>query len=74
MKIMLIIGFVALLALIVGCSTSATGNAVVDGDYLLRACVVNFRTTESDIDFVIALILEIGRSLDEEMRPGYLAA
>jgi len=49
-------------------------NAIVNGDYLLRACVVNFRTTASDIDFVMKTIAEIGKSLDEQMRPKYLAA
>ena len=49
-------------------------NAIVDGDYLLRACVVNFRTTESDIYAVIEIIAEIGRSLDERMRATFLAA
>jgi len=49
-------------------------NAIVEGEYLLRACVVNFRTTESDIDSVIEIISAIGRSLDARMRPAYLAA
>jgi len=42
-------------------------NAVVDGEYRLRACVVNFRTTAADIDSVIDTIVAIGRSLHEEM-------
>ncbi len=49
-------------------------NAIVEGEYLLRACVVNFRTTESDINSVIEIISAIGRSLDARMRPAYLAA
>jgi aromatic-L-amino-acid decarboxylase len=49
-------------------------NALIDGDYLLRACVVNFRTTESDIDAVLQTIREIGRALDARMRPANLAA
>jgi glutamate/tyrosine decarboxylase-like PLP-dependent enzyme len=49
-------------------------NAIVDGDYLLRACVVNFRTTESDIHDTIKIIAGIGKSLDERMRATYLAA
>ena len=49
-------------------------NAVVDGDYLLRACVVNFRTTSSDIDLVVKTITDIGKTLHEKMRPAYLAA
>jgi glutamate/tyrosine decarboxylase-like PLP-dependent enzyme len=44
-------------------------NAVVDGHYLLRACVVNFRTAESDIDSLPEMVAEIGRRLDRELRP-----
>lgn len=44
-------------------------NACVDGDYLLRACVVNFRTTRADIDAAIELIAGIGRAVDGRMRP-----
>jgi glutamate/tyrosine decarboxylase-like PLP-dependent enzyme len=49
-------------------------NAIVDADYLLRACVVNFRTTEADIHGVVEIIAGIGRSLHERMRAKYLAA
>jgi glutamate/tyrosine decarboxylase-like PLP-dependent enzyme len=49
-------------------------NAIVNGDYLLRACVVNFRTTESDIDSVVGIISEIGKPLHARMRPKHLAA
>ena len=49
-------------------------NAIVDGDYLLRACVVNFRTTEDDIRAVVDLIAETGKSLDKRMRPSHMAA
>jgi len=44
-------------------------NAVVNGDYFLRACVVNFRTTTADIDAVPTLVADIGRQLDKRMRP-----
>ncbi len=44
-------------------------NAVVQGRFLLRACVVNFRTTEADVDQVIEVIVREGRALDAEMRP-----
>jgi aromatic-L-amino-acid/L-tryptophan decarboxylase len=43
-------------------------NACVDSDYLLRACVVNFRTTKADIEAVIEIVSGIGRRLDERMR------
>ena len=36
-------------------------NAVVYGKYCLRACIVNFRTTEKDIEEVIEIIANEGR-------------
>jgi aromatic-L-amino-acid decarboxylase len=47
-------------------------NAVVRGRYLLRACIVNFRTTEADIDAVPELVVKLGRRLDAELRPAEL--
>ncbi|UCG72549.1 MAG: aspartate aminotransferase family protein [Chromatiales bacterium] len=44
-------------------------NAVVDGDYWLRACVVNFRTTADDIDAIPDIVARMGRHLDGELRP-----
>jgi glutamate/tyrosine decarboxylase-like PLP-dependent enzyme len=35
-------------------------NAVVDGRFALRACVVNFRTTAADIDALLPLLARIG--------------
>lgn len=49
-------------------------NAVVDGDYLMRACIVNFRTTAADIDTVIEIVADTGRRLHARMRPDHLAA
>jgi glutamate/tyrosine decarboxylase-like PLP-dependent enzyme len=37
-------------------------NAVVDGRYLLRACIVNFRTTSRDLQILIDAVVEIGRT------------
>jgi aromatic-L-amino-acid decarboxylase len=45
-------------------------NAVIDGRYLLRACIVNFRTTEADVDALPGIVTRIGRELDASMRPG----
>jgi glutamate/tyrosine decarboxylase-like PLP-dependent enzyme len=42
-------------------------NAVVDDDFLLRACVVNFRTQEADIDELPELIASTARELLERM-------
>lgn len=45
-------------------------NAVVGGRYLLRACVVNFRTLECDMDAIPQMVARVGRRLDEAMRAG----
>jgi aromatic-L-amino-acid decarboxylase len=44
-------------------------NALVDGTYLLRACIVNFRTTLSDIEALPEIVMRLGRKLDSEIRP-----
>ena len=38
-------------------------NAIVDGKYCLRSCIVNFRTTRKDIEETIDLIVEEGRKM-----------
>ena len=38
-------------------------NAVVRGRYALRACIVNFNTTEHDVDAVPELVVRMGREL-----------
>lgn len=43
-------------------------NAVVDGKYLLRACVVNFRTQQADVDAVLPIVESAGRRLDQALR------
>ena len=43
-------------------------NAVVDGHYVLRACIVNFHTTSADVEAVPAIVARIGRVVDAEMR------
>src|SRR5439155_27033151 len=47
-------------------------NAVVGGRFLLRACIVNFRTTEADVDMIPPLVARLGRALDAERRPDAL--
>lgn len=44
-------------------------NALVAGKYLLRACIVNFRTTLADVEALPPLVIDLGRSLDQELRP-----
>ena len=36
-------------------------NAVVDGRFLLRSCIVNFRTSEEDLQALVDAVVEIGR-------------
>ena len=38
-------------------------NALIQGVYVLRACVVNFRTTRADIDAVAAITVRLGREV-----------
>jgi len=45
-------------------------NAVLDGRFLLRACIVNFRTTEADVTAIPLIVARVGRAVDAELRPG----
>jgi aromatic-L-amino-acid decarboxylase len=38
-------------------------NAMIDGRFLLRACIVNFRTTEEDLTELVRAVVEIGRAV-----------
>ena len=44
-------------------------NAVIEGRFYLRACVVNFRTTESVVDTLPGQVRELGIAIHREMRP-----
>lgn len=44
-------------------------NAVVNGKFLLRACIVNFRTSLTDIQALPEIVIALGRELDKTMRP-----
>jgi len=48
-------------------------NAIVDGKYALRACIVNFRTTLADIEALLPLVLRLGKEVDATFRPTGLA-
>ena len=48
-------------------------NAVVEGRFLLRACIVNFRSTSADLEALVATVKRIGRELDTAMRSRDLA-
>jgi glutamate/tyrosine decarboxylase-like PLP-dependent enzyme len=47
-------------------------NAIINDKFLLRACVVNFRTTISDIESLPEIIIRIGKELDSVNRPSEL--
>jgi aromatic-L-amino-acid decarboxylase len=49
-------------------------NALVHGKFALRACIVNFRTSASDIHALPPLVVRIGREVDAELRPESLRA
>jgi glutamate/tyrosine decarboxylase-like PLP-dependent enzyme len=41
-------------------------NAVINGSYVLRACIVNFRTDRVDVEALPDLVVRTGRALIEE--------
>jgi len=43
-------------------------NAVIRDRFLLRACIVNFRTTEGDVDAIPEIVLRHGRAVHDSMR------
>jgi aromatic-L-amino-acid decarboxylase len=43
-------------------------NAVAQDRYLLRACIVNFRTTRADVEALPDLVARVGREADAELR------
>jgi glutamate/tyrosine decarboxylase-like PLP-dependent enzyme len=47
-------------------------NAIVDGRYALRACIVNFRTALADILAVPEIVVRAGRAADAGLRAGTL--
>jgi aromatic-L-amino-acid/L-tryptophan decarboxylase len=43
-------------------------NAVVRERYVLRACIVNFHTSDADIKALIDIVVRVGREVDAELR------
>jgi aromatic-L-amino-acid decarboxylase len=43
-------------------------NAVVRGTFLLRTCIVNFRTTLADVEAVPGIVVRHGQAVDRELR------
>jgi aromatic-L-amino-acid decarboxylase len=44
-------------------------NAVINGKFALRACIVNFRTSLEDLDALLPLIVRLGKEVDSALRP-----
>ena len=44
-------------------------NAVLEGRYLLRACIVNFRTSAKDIAEIPGIISRYGLHVHQELKP-----
>jgi glutamate/tyrosine decarboxylase-like PLP-dependent enzyme len=42
-------------------------NAVIEGRFLLRACIVNFRTTADDVDALLQLVVRLGRDAHRDL-------
>ena len=47
-------------------------NALIDDTYLLRSCIVNFRTALGDIESLPEIITRLGREVDARLRPDRL--
>lgn len=47
-------------------------NAILDDRYLLRMCIVNFRTALGDVEALAEISAEAGRAVDGELRPAGL--
>jgi glutamate/tyrosine decarboxylase-like PLP-dependent enzyme len=47
-------------------------NAHIGDRYLLRACIVNFRTTLADVELLPTLIVQLGQEIDARVRPASL--
>jgi aromatic-L-amino-acid decarboxylase len=47
---------------------SFLSNAVIDGRFVLRACIVNFRTSLEDVEAIPEIVLRHGREVDAAMQ------
>jgi aromatic-L-amino-acid/L-tryptophan decarboxylase len=59
----------ALLARLKTAGDLFVSNAVLDGTFLLRACIVNFRTSDADVRAIPEIVAREGRAVDAELRP-----
>ena len=49
--------------------TADNGATMLGDRFVLRACIVNFRTEADDVDAVLDVAAELGTGLDAELRP-----
>jgi aromatic-L-amino-acid/L-tryptophan decarboxylase len=47
-------------------------NAVLNGRFVLRSCIVNFRTEAEHMDLLLDVAAELGAKLDSELRPSFV--
>lgn len=47
-------------------------NAHIGDRFMLRACIVNFRTTLADVQMLPELVVQLGKDIDSRVRPGAL--
>ncbi len=58
----------ALLTRIQASGEAFVSNAVIDGAFFLRACIVNFRTTAADVAELPEIVARLGAEVDRERR------
>lgn len=58
-----------ILARIENSGEAFVSNALIDGKFALRACIVNFRTNASHIEALPRLVDRLGKAADAELRP-----
>jgi aromatic-L-amino-acid/L-tryptophan decarboxylase len=49
-------------------------NAVLHGRFVLRSCIVNFRTEAEEMDLLLDVAAELGAKLDADLRPAGLGS
>lgn len=48
-------------------------NAVINDRFVLRSCIVNFRTSQDDVEALPGIVIRYGREADADLRPEMLA-
>jgi glutamate/tyrosine decarboxylase-like PLP-dependent enzyme len=45
-------------------------NAILNDSFVLRACIVNFRTSQADVEALPGIVVRYGREADAKLRSG----